>query len=194
MTVDFPNRIIDVPQSDLTFVGGTLYRYPTNTKFRVDLMAIMDNEEGIVFPQSYQHTAGKVIAGVTYAPFIEIINSYQVRFEDGLYTVLLEESNNDIWDVGGGILFQNQVQVIPQNSAGLIQVSSGSGLSTDQDNKLTAIHSKLPSDGDEIAGENDTGGGGGSSPWTTQEKDDLITNMETTKRQATKAANNTIKE
>lgn len=132
MTVDFPNRIIDVPKTDLTLVGGTLYTYPTDSKFRSDLMAIMDDEEGIVFPQSYKHTAGKLIAGINYARFIQIINSYQVRFEDGQYTVVLEESNNDIWDVGGGILFRNQVQVIPTNSAGLIVVTSGSGI-TEQD-------------------------------------------------------------
>ena len=132
MTVDFPNRIIDVPQSDLTFVSGTLYTYATNSKFRADLMAIMDNEEGMAFPQSYEHTAGKTIAGVTYARFIQIINSYQVRFEDGNYTVVLEESNNDIWDVGGGILYQNQVQVIPTNSAGLIVKEVGSAV-TEQD-------------------------------------------------------------
>jgi len=132
MTVDFPNRIIDVPQSDLTLVSGTLYTYGTNSKFRSDLMAIMDNEEAIVFKQAYEHTAGTTIAGVAYAPFIKIINSYQVRFEDGQYTVVLEESNNDIWDVENGILFQNQVQVIPTNSAGLITVVQGSGV-TEQD-------------------------------------------------------------
>ena len=38
---------------------------------------------------------------------------------------------------------QNQVQVIPGNSAGLQVVSSGSGLSTDQDTKLTRIHALL---------------------------------------------------
>lgn len=132
MTVDFPNKIIEVPKTDLSLVSGTLYTYGTNSKFRFDLMAIMDNEEGIVFPQSYEHTAGKTIAGINYARFIQIINSYQVRFEDGQYTIVLEESNNDIWDVGNGILYQNQVQVIPSNSAGLIQVISGSAV-TEQD-------------------------------------------------------------
>lgn len=45
-----------------------------------------------------------------------------------------------------------------------------------------------------ITGRNVTSlAGGGSSVWTTQEKDDLITDLETTKRQAAKAANNTIK-
>lgn len=38
----------------------------------------------------------------------------------------LEGSNNNIWDVENGILNQNQVQVIPTNSAGLI-VGSGGG-------------------------------------------------------------------
>ena len=71
---------------------------------------------------------------------------------------------------------------------------SSSGLTPTQSQQLSDIHSKLPSDGFEIAGENDTTSGGGSSPWTEEEKNQLILDLETTKRQATKAVNNTEKE
>jgi hypothetical protein len=127
MTVDLANKIIDVVLGDLTLVSGTIYTYGTDTKFRVDLMAIMDNEDPMVFPQAYLYTQSKTIAGTPFAPFLEIINGYQVRFPDLQITVLLQETNNNLFDVAAGVLYQNQCQVIPSNSAGLSIASSGGG-------------------------------------------------------------------
>jgi len=106
----------------------------------------MASEVGIAFIDPILHNTTVTVAGTTFARTIEIINGYSVQFTpDAQYTVRLAGSNNNIFDVESGILVQNQVQIISQNSAGLIQISSGSGLSAGQDTKLTEIHTELKS-------------------------------------------------
>ena len=133
MTIDWPNKVISVPQGDLTLVSGTLYEMDTESYFRTELMALADDADGMAWPIPYQHNTEVTVAGTTFARTIEIINGYTVQFTpDSQWTVRLTGSNNNIFDVGGGILVQNQVQVIPGNSAGLQTVTSGSGV-TQQD-------------------------------------------------------------
>ena len=129
-TYDYLNKIISVPQADLTFVSGTFYTMDTNW-FKNQLLAEMGSESGIWSDTMYQHnTEVGPIVGTTYARTIEIINGWSVQFlPDSQWSVQLEGSNNNIWDIQGGVLVQNQVQVIPTNSAGLIVGGSGSGAS-----------------------------------------------------------------
>ena len=144
ITIDFPTLVISVPQADMTFVSGTFYRLPTETKFRADVNAIMAGEDGIVFDDCITHNTEITVAAVTYARFIELINGYAVQMTpDSQFTVELTESNNNLHDVAAGALVQNQVQVITTNAAGLITVISGSGLDAGQDTKLTRIHALL---------------------------------------------------
>jgi len=132
VTIDYGNtNVISVPQSFLTLVSGTLYELDTDS-FRSELKSLEAGEEGIVFPDTHIHNTEVTVAGTTFARTIEIISPYSVTFENGSYTVRLEGSNNNIFDVENGILNQNTVQVIAQNSAGLITVSTGSGV-TEQD-------------------------------------------------------------
>jgi hypothetical protein len=70
---------------------------------------------------------------------VEILAPYSVEFTpDSQYSVRLAGANNNIFDVEGGILVQNQVQVIPTNSAGLVVVGE-SGLSPTQNDLLVLI-------------------------------------------------------
>jgi len=48
------------------------------------------------------------------------------------YSVRLAGSNNNLFDIENGVLQQNQVQIIAQNSAGLIVVQSGDNVDTDK--------------------------------------------------------------
>ncbi len=140
MTVDWPNKTISVPQADLTLISGTLYEMDTETYFRASLMALMDDDQGMAWPTPMQHNTAVTVAGITYSRVIEIINGYKVQFTpDSQWTVRLSGSNNNIFDVENGILVQNQVQVIPTNSAGLQVVSIGSGLSVSQATWLQEI-------------------------------------------------------
>jgi len=120
ISINYLTNVISIPQADLTLISGTLFELDTD-QFRKDLNALADDEEGIVFVDTHKHTQETAIVGITYARFVEIISPYSVQFTpDAQYTVRLTGSNNNIFDVENGILVQNQVQVISNNSAGLI--------------------------------------------------------------------------
>jgi hypothetical protein len=127
ISIDWGTKTINIPKSYLSNITGSLYELDTET-FREDLKALEDDPEGMPFPDTHQHYTEVTVAGVTYARFIIIINGYSITFEDGQYSVRLAGSNNNFFDVENGILNQNQVQVIPGNSAGLIKVVQGSGV------------------------------------------------------------------
>lgn len=142
-SIAWATKVITVNQADLSFVSGTFYTMDTD-QFRKDLNALQAGEEGMWADTTHLHNTEVTVAGTTFARTVEIINGYTVQFlPDSQWTVQLLGSNNNIFDVGGGILVQNQVQVIPTNSAGLIVVSTGSGLSAAQDTKLTQIHGEV---------------------------------------------------
>lgn len=134
LTIDYATRVISVPQADLTFVSGTLYELDSN-QFRKDVMAVLDDETHIWMPDAFTHNTEVTVAGETYARIIEFINGYSITFENtgSAYTVKIVGSNNNIFDVDNGILNPTSlVTVISTNSAGLITVTSGSGV-TQQD-------------------------------------------------------------
>lgn len=138
LSINPATKVVTIPKTDLTLVTGTLYELDTN-QFRLDLIALLDDEDYIWMIDAFSHNTEVTIAGTTFARTIEIINGWSVTFEDGTYSVRLAGSNNNIFDVENSILNQNQVQIISQNSAGLITVSSGSGLDAGQDATLTLI-------------------------------------------------------
>ncbi|KYK22697.1 hypothetical protein AYK24_00285 [Thermoplasmatales archaeon SG8-52-4] len=131
ISIDWATKTINVPQADLTHITGTLYELDTDT-FRLTLKALEASDYGMPNLVTHRHNTQVTVAGVTYARTVEIISGYSVTFEDGQYSVRLVGSNNNIFDIQNGILTQNQVQVIPTNSAGLIAVNTGSGV-TEQD-------------------------------------------------------------
>ncbi len=146
ISIDYGNtNIIDIEQSDLTLVSGTLYELDTDA-FRLTLKDLEDDEIGIAFPSTHSHNTEVTVAGVTFARVIEILTPYSVRFEDtgSAYSVRLVGSNNNLFDVDSGILVPtDQVTVISGNSAGLQTVASGSGLSTEQATQLVEIYTRL---------------------------------------------------
>lgn len=131
ISVNWSTKVISVPQSYLTLVSGSVYELDTN-QFRLDLKSLEDDEVGIPHLDTHRHNTEVTLAGATYSRFFEIINGYTITFEDGMYAVNLVGSNNNISDVAN----VNQVSIRSQNSAGLITVSSGSGLSTDEHDQL----------------------------------------------------------
>lgn len=127
ITIDKLTSVISVPQADLTLVTGTIYECDTEA-VRLEIMAILASEDYMPCIDAFRHNTEATVAGVTYARLIEIINGYSVQFTpDSQWTVILKGSNNNIFDVENGILVQNQVQVISNNSAGLINAGGGGG-------------------------------------------------------------------
>lgn len=120
ISVDWATLTFSIPQSDLTLVSGTLYEMNTETDFRQAINAIMAGEDGIVFADAIDHNSEYTVVGVTYARKVELINGYNIEFTpDSQWSVRFTGSNNNLFDVENGVLAQNQVQVIPANSAGL---------------------------------------------------------------------------
>lgn len=127
LSIDWGTKVISVPQSYLTFLSGSTYEMDVN-QFRLDLKDMEDSEEGIIFPDTHSHNTEVTVGGVTLAHVVEIINDYTVTFEDGQYAVNLYGANHNVVDVAN----LNQVSFRSSNSAGLITVVSGSGV-TEQD-------------------------------------------------------------
>jgi hypothetical protein len=132
ITIDRLTNIISVPLTEWALVSGTFYTHDTEA-FRVSLKIIEASEEGMVFTDTNKRNAPVTVAGTTLAQSIEIIPPYSVEYESGAYSVQLVGSNNNIWSIGDGILVQNQTQVIPTNSAGLIITGGGGGGATAQE-------------------------------------------------------------
>jgi len=127
LTIDSATLQIDVPQADLTFVSGTLYTLDSD-QFRKDVMTILASENYVWMPFPYIHNTEVTVAGTTYARTLEFINGYSIKFEDtgSQYSVRIEGSNNNIFDVENGILVPTGlVTVIPTNAAGLILNQTG---------------------------------------------------------------------
>lgn len=127
-SVNWITKVITIPSSDLILVSGTHYRL-TMSSFLSEIRRLeSDPSEGLWADQILDHTNAKTLAGVTYAPFDEIINGYTIQFSGAATRVDIVGSNNNIVDV----LIPTGVSVVPSNSAGLQIVATGSGV-TEQD-------------------------------------------------------------
>ena len=127
LSIEWATKVITIPQSYLTPKGGSTYELDVNA-FRLDLKSIEDDAEGMVFLDTHRHNTEVTVGGMTLARVVEIINGYTVTFEDGQYIVNLVGANNNISDVTN----LNQVSIRSANSAGMITVVQGSGV-TQQD-------------------------------------------------------------
>lgn len=134
ITINWDTRVISIPKSFMTELSPTLYELDLND-FRLALKDLEDDMEGMSFPITHNHNTEVTLAGITFARTIEIINDYTVTFEDGQYAVNAVGANSNIADV----MNLNQVSLRTANSAGLITVTSGSGLSVEEHDELMAI-------------------------------------------------------
>ena len=127
VSINWPTKVISIPQSYLTNLGGGGYELDVD-ELRLDLKDLEDSEEGMAFLSTHNHNTTVTLSGVTYSRTFEVINGYTIEFEDGSYTVSCVGANHNIADVK----VVNSVSLLIGNSAGLIQVTSGSGV-TEQD-------------------------------------------------------------
>src|SRR3989338_9507542 len=131
ISINWATSVINVPQAYLTPLGGCVYELNVDT-FRLDLKDIEDDSEGMPFTNTHIHNTEVTLGGLTFARVFEIIAPYTVTFEDGQYAVNLVGANNNISDRTN----VNQVSVRSSNSAGMIAVTSGSGLTAEQHEQL----------------------------------------------------------
>lgn len=138
LSVNWPTKVISVPKNYLTLISGVRYELDVD-QFRLDLRSLEDDLDGITFLRTHKHNTEATLGGVTYARQVEIINGYTVTFEDGQYIVELAGANNNILEKSN----YNQVSIREKNSAGLISVTSGSGLDQAQSDQLEEVHERL---------------------------------------------------
>jgi len=139
LLIDWVTKIITVPRAELTLISGTLYELDT-IAFKVAIRDLEASIEGIIHPSILSYNQPYTVTGITYAAKVEMLNGYKVQFEVGVYSVLLKNSNNNIFDISSSILIQNTVQVIPSNSAGNQIITTGSGVTSGD---VTAIANKV---------------------------------------------------
>lgn len=156
ISIDYSGAVyrIKIPQSYLTNVGGSLYELDTD-QFWKDLKVLEAAETGIVFQDAQSYNPPYTVAGVTYAPKVEILNAtnssntdvYEIFFDpDTLYSVRLVGSNNNIFDIQNAILANTTTQVIPTNSAGLQVVVQGSGVTAQDKADIAALSAEEVAD------------------------------------------------
>lgn len=143
ISINWATKIISIPRADLITLGGADYQLDLDV-FRLVLKNIEDSDEGMAYPHTHNHVAPIVVGGVALARVVEIINGYTVTFEDvsSPYRVTLVGGNSNVADVTN----INNVSVRPQNSAGLVNVSGGGGLTPTQASQLEQVLKLLRAD------------------------------------------------
>ena len=120
ITINPATYVISVPKADMTLIQSvpTEIRELDSNLFRHWLDDWMDSEAGIYMPKTHNHATEVVIDGLAYARTIEVLAPYTITFEDGQYQVNIVGSNNNIHSRRN----LNQVSIVPNNSAGLVNV------------------------------------------------------------------------
>ena len=119
ITVDWLNKIIQVPKADLALIQSS----PTEIRelnlyaFHGIMRDLEASAEGILYLPMHSFAPPASVGGVTLAPVVKLINDYTLTFEDGQYAVNLVAANSNV----GDRVNVNQVSVRSANSAGLVQ-------------------------------------------------------------------------
>jgi hypothetical protein len=165
ITINWATRVIYVPKSFLTALGGPMYQLNIET-FRNALKDIEDDEAGIVHPNTHNRNAPVLLSGVTYAQTFEVTNGYTVTFENtGVpYTVSCIGANHNLGDVTN---FNGGMSLIIGNSAGAQVLAVGSGVTAqDKVDIINGVHA-TPIDSNlvSVAGTEVRGTGTQVDPW-----------------------------
>lgn len=114
-----PYRIY-VPRADMPIIQvSPEIRSFDVAAFKTELGTLQAEVDGIMWTDTFIHKSETLLSGITYARFVEIIPPYTVEFEDGQYVVQSFGANHNVADVK----IENQVGIIVQNSAGLINLN-----------------------------------------------------------------------
>jgi hypothetical protein len=122
MILDWSEKIVHINKTDMILVQTDpveIYQLDLYD-FHVALHSIEESDNGIVNSTIHSHIPPKTVAGVILARVVEVINDYNILFEDGQYNVNVVGGNSNVSDR----TIKNQVGVNTANSAGLQDLSS----------------------------------------------------------------------
>ena len=120
-SIDWTSGVITVPKLDSTLLQSSPVERRSLDLIQLtkDLRALEASEAGRVFPVVVDFDSSSSLSGTTFAAKMAIEEAYySITFENGSYQLVLSGANSNITDV----LNLNNVQVIPQNSAGLVSL------------------------------------------------------------------------
>jgi hypothetical protein len=127
ITIDYLTYEINIPKADTVFTGTNATTGREERELDMDnlwkaLGDIQDDQADVWAPTAYQNTSPQDLGTFTLARSVLILAPYVVTFEDGSYSVNLINGNTNL----ASRLTVNSVQVIPNNSGGLV-VGDGGG-------------------------------------------------------------------
>ena len=128
ITIDYITYEINIEKDDTTLTGtnattGREERELDMDDFWKALGDVQDNQTDVWAPTAYTNTSPQDLGTFTLGRSVLILEPYVVTFEDGSYSVNLVNGNTNI----ASRLTVNSVQVIPNNSGGLVVSDSSSG-------------------------------------------------------------------
>jgi len=138
MSINHLTWVVTIPKEDTIYdstnpVTGYEIRTFDEYAFMRELGAYLDDEDGILLPDVFEHFTTQILSGVEYARLFKMLAPYTITIEDGAYQVQLKGgTNTNFIDV----LNPNNVSVIPDNSAGKQVITSGSGVTEENENSI----------------------------------------------------------
>ena len=114
LSCNWNTKVITVPKSDLTLVGGTRYNITVLYWFQL-LRELNGSVEGMA--ETIGFPLYRNVAPTSSTPrIVDVINGYTVQIEDGLYSLEFINGNTNFRDVE----IKNQVSVGTNNTTGFI--------------------------------------------------------------------------
>ncbi len=136
VSINWTTQVISIPRADMPVVQVTPEVRELDIRWLKDQLKLLEEStEGIIYPDTHNHIPETTMSGVVFASMIEIINGYTITFENAHYAVNIFGGNSNLGDV----INRNDVSFQTQNSAGMIIVTSGSGLSQTEHDKVMSI-------------------------------------------------------
>lgn len=116
-SVNWITGVITIPRADMPIVTvSPEIRELDIDALRLELRDLEENPDGRPWTRTHDHNTQITLSDTTYARSVIFLPPYTITFEDGQYTVKTFGANHNLIDVKN----PNQVSVITENSAGLI--------------------------------------------------------------------------
>ena len=136
-SVNWVTKIVTIPQSDLTLLGGNNYELSlVDTHYELRRLE-WDFIGGLWAEQIARFYETVTLSGIPKSPSVEIINGYTFNFTGSNYNVILTDYDNNLIDV---YIPSNGISILGNNSVGRQTINTGSGLDATQDSYLTKLH------------------------------------------------------
>ena len=136
-SVDWISKVFTIPQGDLTFLSGNNYSLSLVDVHNELRRLEWSFTDGLWAPRIANFYETVTLSGIPKSPSVEITNGYTFNFTGSNYNVILSDYDNNLVDV---YIPSNGISILGNNSVGRQTVTTGSGLSIEQDQKLTDIH------------------------------------------------------